>query len=818
MKPVTDSESSSETSETYHDDPAAVDHESVYAQNITCDAAFKFFKVGKASPSLEFTTIVRLKKDILLSELRTLLVKQHMVGVDLFKKFPAYDVHIHVHRKDKKYAAHTPQQWQEVRDLLARGFSLMVEVKGRLLEGSAPSKHPKIRNRTPVKTRTKQNAELEKRLKEVNHARDSEAFVERTPEQEQLLNEMKKRVQKKFPQALFINEMKMVCNDCKSTVLKNRIYYEDYFEKSKNNIAVLFSEASDNDETSDANSTPSVEETESDASSGIEAELDPAARLLDQEVRSGRLSQNHLFYRLVLNALKFATEIGNPINQFKHDPVVRSFCETIKRSGHWRTFNLLTGKRMLGKGRGSSHQFNWEDYNIPLPLPSNNKQGYIYESGLVRAYVISFLEMVFSSGSTIMPLLSNNKIQVVPVSLAKDGFTLKPGFQVDQNTMTILGGKDVYTLDYVKENPTLPHESFKDKFVTEAQIMGITSLDNKSALIIVNDFTGSTGDGESTMNCHAKRIQELQQCLSCLREFQDAIVKEECHTTVTAVLRTARVDSSQSKELSAVITDMALRGRDRMDTTYVAECNSKAVVDIIQRMKYLVHTLVPEMFWKEYGANKKGCLEHPISVCLGSFGSLYLVDFTAGSVVKARLHNPVDVQVLSRSMKSPTSVLYKKGVVFVAEEEAVLYLDVGNVVRLNPKVLRKPQLESELQKRGLLGPGERKPVAEMRSTLIRWLKANVPQTTRDDGFQSLFDGIRPLALTSNEERSVIFVSQRNSSTILKVTITCTGARLCGNAEPFVTLPGMACCTGLGYSEETRDLYVADSQDEGGIYM
>ena len=173
-----------------------------------------------------------------------------------------------------------------------------------------------------------------------------------------------------------------------------------------------------------------MEETESDASSGIEAELDPAARLLDQEVRSGRLSQNHLFYRLVLNALKFATEIDNPINQFKHDPVVRSFCETIKRSGHWRTINLLTGKRMLGKGRGSSHQFNWEDYNIPLPLPSKIKQGYIYESGLVRAYVISFLEMVFSSGSTIMPLLSNNKIQVVPVSLAKDGFTLNQVFKL----------------------------------------------------------------------------------------------------------------------------------------------------------------------------------------------------------------------------------------------------------------------------------------------------------------------------------------------------------------------------------------------------
>lgn len=41
--------------------------------------------------------------------------------------------------------------------------------------------------------------------------------------------------------------------------------------------------------------------------------------------------------------------------------------------------------------------------------------------------------------------------------------------------------------------------------------MGITSHDNKSGLIIGNDLTGSTGDGESTMNCHAKRIQELQQ-------------------------------------------------------------------------------------------------------------------------------------------------------------------------------------------------------------------------------------------------------------------------------------------------------------------
>lgn len=91
---------------------------------------------------------------------------------------------------------------------------------------------------------------------------------------------------------------------------------------------------------------------------------------------------------------------------------------------------------------------------------------------------------------------------MVPVSLAKDSFTLKPGFQVDRNTMSILGGKEVYSVDSTENNPTLPHESFKDKFVTEVQIMGITTLDKKAALIIGSDFTGPTGDDDSTLQCH----------------------------------------------------------------------------------------------------------------------------------------------------------------------------------------------------------------------------------------------------------------------------------------------------------------------------
>ena len=81
--------------------------------------------------------------------------------------------------------------------------------------------------------------------------------------------------------------------------------------------------------------------------------------MLYEEVRSGRVPTDHIFYPLIINALKFARQIGNPREQFQHDNVLRSFCESIYRNGRMKMFNLLTGKRILNKGRGSAHTFSW---------------------------------------------------------------------------------------------------------------------------------------------------------------------------------------------------------------------------------------------------------------------------------------------------------------------------------------------------------------------------------------------------------------------------------------------------------------------------
>lgn len=49
-------------------------------------------------------------------------------------------------------------------------------------------------------------------------------------------------------------------------------------------------------------------------------------------------------------------------------------------------------------------------------------------------------------------------------------------------------------------------------------------------------------------------------------------------------------------------------------------------------------------------------------------------------------------------------------------------------------------------------------------------------------------------------------------------VSFTAAQLKGYVEPFINMPRKACCTGLAYSKESCDLYVVNSQDDGGIYI
>lgn len=204
-------------------------------------------------------------------------------------------------------------------------------------------------------------------------------------------------------------------------------------------------------------------------------------------------------------------------------------------------FNLLTGKRMLNKGRGSAHTFSWEDYNIPLPTPRKNP-GYTYESGILRVHLLGFLQLIANDESPVAPLLNEQTIKVVPVSMAKDGMTLKPGFQADSRQMIVIVGLERYTLEYITENQLASPEFFKDKFITEAEIMGITTVDYKLAIVLGCDFVNNSGTGQSKFEKHLKRLKELQQCKSCLEGDEGVIVTGESCETVHVIPHAQKID------------------------------------------------------------------------------------------------------------------------------------------------------------------------------------------------------------------------------------------------------------------------------------
>lgn len=159
-------------------------------------------------------------------------------------------------------------------------FFFAVDVKARLLEGKQTEQRRQTQDRVAKKEKTKGKVQLEKALKEKNKS-NANPTIERNETQEAAYQDMRKRrclfsllgrkmadgrqanlqsaylrlyfslinlskmfqllmctrcligVEEKFPGCILVNEMRMVCGKCKTAVNLNRIYYDEYFEKSK---------------------------------------------------------------------------------------------------------------------------------------------------------------------------------------------------------------------------------------------------------------------------------------------------------------------------------------------------------------------------------------------------------------------------------------------------------------------------------------------------------------------------------------------------------------------------------------------------------
>lgn len=143
-------------------------------------------------------------------------------------------------------------------------------------------------------------------------------------------------------------------------------------------------------------------------------------------------------------------------------------------------------------------------------------------------------------------------------------------------------------------------------------------------------------------------------------------------------------------------------------------------------------------------------------MCLGSFDTFFFVDCTDGCLFKARLHNPVELELLVDELAKPTGVTYTKGVVNVAEESAGTYVDVGGV----EAETKKTPIGGEAKQERVIGEWEKKlTVSQMKGRLSLWMNENVRSIGKARASEILIDGLSPMPLVSDEKMEGLFVSQ-----------------------------------------------------------
>jgi hypothetical protein len=559
---------------------------------------------------------------------------------------------------------------------------------------------------------------------------------------------------------------------------------------------------------------------------------DPVCEKLKEFLQSGYLSKQHIFYKLIKNALEFvvSTNSTSKDKMFQWDAEILEFLDTLEYYGHESTVHLLRGPgfyKTADKGKADRSKFDWSSWNWPLPgrttRQARNKGRYSTDNGVYWSLVQNFLTIISDPKSGIAPIIINleTKLKVFAVSSQEDGMALKPGLSVDPHQAKVIGATNSTNPQFTRDNPTPTAEELKKTIVKEANFNCIETLDGKFATPVGAFYLPSEVKAEDQLQQSVASIQCLKVCLSCLKnrkmELEGAVLRgrghcqSSCETCISSedvcaecslkshqfvnpllracneclendrecvkmaclawimdnesknkssqialtekqkesettpdtelvtafpdpvhvakndrasfanwyrlvdgyrvnpvLMRTARMDPALKEYLLPHLSLAACRNRDRMNVETVVEICSPKVRQGLQKVNWIIQTLVPEVYCI-YDGNKQGVLKSPVSVCPASWGMLLLADKEKGKIFSARLHYPVDVLEIVTGLNCPMDIAYRDGLLLVAEfgKKRIVCSDLTGDHFLNPEAMTVKQLRSALKDRGLLQQGNK---------------------------------------------------------------------------------------------------------------
>ena len=88
---------------------------------------------------------------------------------------------------------------------------------------------------------------------------------------------------------------------------------------------------------------------------------------------------------------------------------------------------------------------------------ANTRKDYKEIELYAQSLFTSFLELGGGKNTPVipLPLIDNDTVQVLPVTIQEDGMGLKPGMQVDSTQVKIIGTTHNIDYKYIKETPIL---------------------------------------------------------------------------------------------------------------------------------------------------------------------------------------------------------------------------------------------------------------------------------------------------------------------------------------------------------------------------
>ena len=272
---------------------------------------------------------------------------------------------------------------------------------------------------------------------------------------------------------------------------------------------------------------------------------DPVCEKLQEFLESGYLSTQHIFYKLIKNAVEFVVSTSSSSSwegQFRWDPRILGFLDTIEYYGHEATVHLLRGQgfyKTAGERKADKHKFDWSTWNWPLPGQTTrqkwSKGRYTTDSGIYWPLVEIFLSILSDTNGGIVPIFFNpeSKLKLFAVSLQEDGIALKPGLCVDSHQAKVISATVPIGLQFTRDNPASTAEELKKILVKEAHCLCVETLDGKIAIPVGVHFLPSEVSGEEQLEQSMSAVSYVQTCLSCLKDskmaFQGAVLKGQGH-------------------------------------------------------------------------------------------------------------------------------------------------------------------------------------------------------------------------------------------------------------------------------------------------